>query len=84
LIQAVVTGAVRRVRHVKRGSSYVVLGVGEVQISKGTVSDAGWKEHKARVLREGDTLTVYRDIQDGKLWLRFPDEFEDGRFEEVK
>jgi hypothetical protein len=71
----------RRVRHKKRGSVYDVLGEGEVQISRGHGGNSLKKE--SRRLVEGDTLTVYQGT-DGKLWLRFPDEFNDGRFEELK
>lgn len=69
------TVEMRRVRHLKRGSTYEVIGEGEVQISNG-VRNGRW-------LSEGDTLIAYRAHSDGKLWLRFPDEFEDGRFEDA-
>ncbi len=67
----------RRVRSLKRGTTYRVLGEAEVQISKPTLSTKG------RLLTEGEKLTVYQADEDGKLWVRFPDEFEDGRFEEI-
>lgn len=67
----------RLVRHVKRGSTYHVLGDAEVQISVTRPQD-----HGGRLIEEGDKLTVYR-AADGTLWARFPDEFEDGRFEAV-
>lgn len=74
---------VERVRHKVRGSTYAVIGEGEAQISKPTVGDIGGSDRvtPARVLREGDKLVVYRCEQTGKLWLRFSDEFVDGRFE---
>lgn len=59
------------VRHVKRGSIYEVIGAVEMQIA---VPESG-----ERVIREGDRITAYRDAH-GKMWGRFPDEFEDGRF----
>lgn len=59
-----------RVRHVKRGTEYEVLGEAEAQVS--TVG--------GRVLGDYDKLTVYRG-SDGKLWCRFTDEMRDGRFE---
>lgn len=68
-----------KVRHKKRSTTYTVLGEAEVQISvdhKGLGTDR-------RLLKEGDTLVVYKG-EDGKLWARFPNEFHDGRFEEVK
>lgn len=75
----------RRVRHRKRGSTYEVLGEAELQIS-GTSYRLGDSEplHGADVFNEGDTLVVYRCEETGKLWLRSPDEFRDGRFEEIK
>lgn len=67
-----------RVRHVKRGTEYEVLGEAEAQVSKGESNRFGeW-----RALYERDKLTVYRG-SDGKLWCRFPDEMRDGRFETI-
>lgn len=69
----------RRVRHVKTGGKYTVLGDGEVQLS--VWHDTVFKQPFRRLF-EGDELTVYQGA-DGKLWLRFPDEFNDGRFEDL-
>lgn len=70
----------RRVRHLKRGSTYEVVGEAEMQVSEPTNHDI----HQVgfRLLREGDLIAVYR-AEDGKLYGRFPDEFGDGRFEEL-
>lgn len=57
-------------RHVKRGTSYEVIGEAELQ----QASRFG--------PTEGDRLTIYRG-EDGKLWARASSEFEDGRFEPV-
>ena len=59
-------GPFRCFRHVRRGTSYIEIGRGEVQ------SDMP--------IREGDDLVVYLG-EDGKLWLRPTAEFDDGRFE---
>jgi len=56
-----------RVRHKKRGSTYRVLGRGELQSSS--------------PIEEGAMLVVYRCETDGRLWVRPAVEFDDGRFE---
>ena len=58
-----------RWRHVKRGTFYLVLHVGELQASAGPL-----------VAGEGTTMVVYRGIDDGKIWIRPVAEFCDGRF----
>lgn len=58
-------------RHIKRGSTYRVLGEARVQVA-----------HDFRTLREDDRLTVYQG-EDRQLWARFTDEFNDGRFEAI-
>ena len=73
---------VRRVRHKKLGMTYAVLGNAEVLIAKPT-HDV-FKAGAPRPLRDGDRLTVYQSEHDGGLWVRFPDEFEDGRFEDIE
>lgn len=80
--QSAQAGAGERVRHVKRGSEYEVIGEAEAQVSKGHViypNPGG--PCLARDAKDGDKLTVYRDPKAGKLWCRFTDEFRDGRFE---
>ncbi len=58
-------GARRMWHHRKRGTTYEELGRAELQAAEDVV--------------EGMTLVVYRG-EDGKLWVRQEDEFEDGRF----
>lgn len=74
-----------QVRHLKRQSTYDVLGEGTVQISVGQACAAfdGSEVEHGRLLAEGDKMTVYRAHEDGELYLRFPDEFNDGRFEKL-
>ena len=75
---------VRHVRHKKRGSTYEVLGEAEAQISTDALGDPiALGRVRCRMLTEGDKLAVYRDPQTSKLFVRFPDEFEDGRFEDI-
>jgi len=76
----------RRVRHTTRGTTYEVLGEGAVQISGPPPEFVpsrliSWSGQMP--IKDGDRLTVYRCEQTGKLYLRFPHEFEDGRFEDV-
>jgi len=54
-------------RHVKRGTTYEVVGLAQLQIATCDVV-------------EGSALVVYRG-DDGKLWAREEGEFLDGRFE---
>ena len=51
-------------RHVKRGSSYEIVGVA-----------TGQGGHQ-----EGEALVVYRCMETTRLWVRSLDEFKDGRF----
>jgi hypothetical protein len=62
----------RRWRHLKRGSEYVEIGRATLQ-------------SKTQDLMNGDRLVVYKgDHPDGQLWARGEDEFEDGRFVEIR
>ena len=55
-------------RHKKRGSTYHVIGPAKLQ-----ASDVGG-------MSNNQPMIVYRG-EDGQLWVRPTDEFEDGRFE---
>lgn len=56
-----------RVRHVKRGGTYAVLGRGKVQTDT--------------PLADYAEVVAYRSEDDGMLWVRPVSEFEDGRFD---
>lgn len=58
-------------RHLKRGSEYVMIGQGSLQNAREVI------------LKEGDSMSVYLD-DDGDLWVRATEEFNDGRFETIK
>ena len=60
----------RRVRHLKRGIEYEVVGRASV--------------HAMHAIEEDDTVVVYRAIGGHALYVRPVDEFEDGRFEVIQ
>lgn len=60
-----------RYRHKKRGTTYEVVGVAELQVALPPDPT------------EGAKLVVYRCEADGRLWARRQTEFLDGRFERL-
>jgi len=67
-------------RHKKRGSLYELLGIGKMQTDfwfDGLDEDADAGNVDMR------PIAIYRAIDDGSLWARPREEFEDGRFEKL-
>lgn len=56
--------------HQKRGTTYEIVGEARLQCSTHPVKD-------------GDKLTLYRDVNSGEYSVRAPDEFMDGRFTKI-
>lgn len=70
---------VTQLRHLRRHAIYDVVGNGTLQVSSGLQVING---RKVRLLEENDTLVIYRSREDGKYYLRPPEEFTKDRFSE--
>ena len=57
-------------RHKKRGSTYQVIGIGDLQSSI--------------PIEEGTKLVLYKCEEDDRIWVRPAIEFFDGRFEKLE
>lgn len=76
-------------RHKKRGTEYVLIGIGKMQAEgweRPTLavngSGLGAGGHTARVPADMSEVAIYRSATDPtEIWVRPREEFEDGRFE---
>lgn len=75
-----------RVRHIKRGSTYMVTGRAKIQISARTLAQSDFHAHNFESVcqrLEMITFITYVCDADNAIWARPESEFCDGRFEEV-
>lgn len=70
----------KRIKHLKRGSAYEVIGDVPFQVSTGNQTIAG---KQVRMIKDGDPVRVYRDEVSRKFYVRFPDEFTPDRFVDI-
>ena len=71
-----------RVRHVKTGGEYEVLGEAEAQVASATDDERGVLPNST-VLIEGHSVVVYRCVETDRMFCRRNTEFRDGRFETI-
>lgn len=71
-----------RYRHKKRGTEYEMLGIGVMQ-AEGWYDGAVYKAPGGHPSVDMRPVAIYRALEDGSLWARPREEFEDGRFEPV-
>lgn len=75
-----------RVRHLKRGTTYRVIGRAKLQIGPETMQEHWIAAATCRMVEEKlerITCVVYQSEHDDSIWVRPESEFIDGRFVEI-
>lgn len=72
-------------RHKKRGTEYVLVGFGSMQTTNWVFVRRVGPDSNTYIVESADMheVAIYRATDDGTLWVRPREEFEDGRFEEL-
>lgn len=71
-------------RHKKRGSTYIFIGFGRMQAEDWRRLNGPFFDDASDLLpADMAEVAIYQAVEDGSLWVRPREEWEDGRFEPI-